>query len=158
MDPELKQEIGSPERTIETENGESVKMDVNVEQAGTLSKLPPAGQTSGSQTSEQWKEISDKISALLADLPDYVSDFFKEYKRPLVTVGLFVGAIIAVKLTLAVLSAINDIPLLAPTFELIGFGYSAWFIYRYLLRASNRHELSEDFNSLKEQVLGKSFD
>lgn len=158
MDPELKRETGSPELETEFENGESATMEVNVDQAGTLTKLPPAGQTSGGQTSEQWREISDKISDLLADLPDYVGDFFKEYKRPLVTVGLFVGAIIAVKMTLAVLSAINDIPLLAPSFELIGFGYSAWFVYRYLLRASNRQELNEDFNALKEQVLGNRAD
>ena len=37
----------------------------------------------------------------------------------------------------------------------VGMGYTAWFIYRYLWKASNRQELSRDFNSLKEQVLGK---
>jgi hypothetical protein len=71
-----------------------------------------------------------------------------------VTLGLIFGAVVSVKLTLALLDAINDIPLLAPTFELIGLAYTAWFIYRYLWKASTRQELSGDFNALKDQVLG----
>ncbi|HEY9737803.1 MAG TPA: CAAD domain-containing protein, partial [Trichocoleus sp.] len=71
------------------------------------------------------------------------------------TIGLLFASIISVKLVLAVLGAINEIPLLSPTFELIGLTYSGWFVYRYLLRASNRQELVEDINSLKDQVLGK---
>jgi hypothetical protein len=54
------------------------------------------------------------------------------------------------------LGAINEIPLLAPTFELIGLIYSGWFLYRYLLKASNRQELFQDINSIKDQVLGKN--
>jgi len=63
--------------------------------------------------------------------------------------------VISVKLTLALLDALDDIPLLAPTFELIGFGYTAWFIYRYLLRASNREELGKEVGELKSQIIGK---
>ena len=111
---------------------------------------------SGEQAKEQWQEIVDKVSAFLAELPEYLSGFFSEYKQPIVTIGLIVAAIISVKLTLAVLSALNDIPLLSPMLELIGLGYSAWFIYRYLWRASSRKELASDFNALKEQVLGSN--
>ncbi|NJR65168.1 MAG: hypothetical protein HC772_07350, partial [Leptolyngbyaceae cyanobacterium CRU_2_3] len=106
-------------------------------------------------TSEQFKQIGEKISVFLADLPDYLTDFFGEYKRPIITVGIIVAAFIAVKLLLAILGAINDIPLLSPLFKLIGMGYTAWFVYRYLWKAENRRELSSDFNALKEQVLGK---
>lgn len=109
----------------------------------------------GEGTSQQVQEIWAKISSVLGDLPEYVSDFFKSYQRPLITVGLIFGAIVSAKLVLAMLGAINEIPLLSPTFELIGLGYSVWFIYRYLLRASNRQELISDFNGLKDQVLGK---
>jgi hypothetical protein len=109
----------------------------------------------GGDTSQQVQQVWDKISGLLGDLPEYVTDFFKEYQRPIITVGLIFGAIVSVKLVLAVLGAINEIPLLSPTFELIGLTYSGWFIYRYLLRASNRQELVEDINTLKDQVLGK---
>ena len=115
--------------------------------------LPPASE---SETSQQIKQIGDRIYAFLSGLPDYLSDFFGEYKRPIITLGLIFGSIVSVKLTLALLDAINDIPLLAPTFELIGFAYTAWFIYRYLWRASNRDELASSFGSLKDQVLGRN--
>jgi len=59
-------------------------------------------------------------------------------------------------LTLAILDAVNDVPLLAPTFELIGFGYSAWFIYRYLRTVAGRQELGNQFNHLKDEVLGQN--
>ncbi|NEQ28980.1 MAG: hypothetical protein F6K28_60575, partial [Microcoleus sp. SIO2G3] len=86
--------------------------------------------------------------------PDYVGEFFNEYKRPLITIGLVLGAFLSVKLLLAILDSINDIPLLAPTFELIGIAYSTWFVYRYLWQASNRKELADNFDSLKRRVLG----
>ncbi len=65
------------------------------------------------------------------------------------------GSIVGVKVLLAILDALNDIPLVAPTFELIGIGYSAWFVYRYLLKASTRKELTTEITTLKSQVVGQ---
>lgn len=112
--------------------------------------LPPA-----EQTNEQWRQIGERVYSVLAGLPEYLSDFFGEYKRPLITLGLIFGGVVTVKLTLALLDAVDDIPLLAPTFELIGFGYTAWFVYRYLLKASSRQELSKEVDNLKGQIIGK---
>jgi hypothetical protein len=67
---------------------------------------------------------------------------------------LLIAAAVTVKVVLAVLDALNDIPLLAPTFELIGIGYSAWFVNRYLLRAERRQELAQEVDTIKQQVLG----
>lgn len=145
MEPEVKQEAGSPGYSAE-----NVNVTISTDDTSTL-----ANYSSTDASSEQWRQIGEKISAFLADLPDYLTDFFGEYKRPIVTVGLIFGAIVAVKLLLAILDAINDIPLLSPLFELVGMGYTAWFVYRYLWKASNRQELGRDFSALKEQVLGK---
>jgi hypothetical protein len=112
----------------------------------------PAG---GEEVNQQVQKILDTISGVLANLPDYVTDFFNEYKRPLITVGLILGAFVSVKLLLAILNAVNEVPLLAPTFELIGLGYSGWFVYRFLLKDANRQELTENMTSLKDQVIGK---
>jgi hypothetical protein len=151
MDFEVNQEGGSVTDMVEDAEKATVNSnDSNSEQMGELSTVSPAP-----ESQEQWQDIVDKISAFLADLPAYLSDFFGEYKRPIITIGIITGAIVSVRLLLAILGAINDIPLLSPLFELIGLGYSAWFIYRYLLQASTRQELSKDFNSLKEQVLGQ---
>nr|WP_290223720.1 CAAD domain-containing protein [Trichocoleus desertorum] len=107
-----------------------------------------------SQSSEQWRQIGERVSHYLGQLPELLSDFFSQYQRPLITLGLLFGGIVTVKLTLAILDAINDIPLLAPTFELVGIGYSAWFVYRYLLKVENRQELSQEIDALKQQVIG----
>lgn len=120
----------------------------------TEAPLVKVESTSTNETTEQLKQIWERVYTFLASLPEYLSEFFGEYKRPLVTLGLIFGAVVSVKLTLALLDAINDIPLLAPTFELIGLAYTAWFVYRYLWKASTRQELSTDFNVLKDQVLG----
>ncbi|MBU6230683.1 MAG: hypothetical protein KGQ93_13485 [Cyanobacteria bacterium REEB459] len=107
------------------------------------------------EATKQVKQIWEKASGLLGDLPDYVSQFFSRYKRPVVTVGLILAAILAVKIVLALLDAVNDIPLLAPSLELVGLFYTGWFLYRYLLKASNRQELLDDIKALRDQVLGK---
>ncbi|MGF1519243.1 MAG: CAAD domain-containing protein [Nodosilinea sp.] len=109
----------------------------------------------GDEASRQVKQVWEKVSALLGNLPDYVTEFIQRYRRPIVTVGLIIAAFIAVKLVLALLGAVNDVPLLAPTFELIGLIYSGWFLYRYLLKASNRQELLGDIAAIRDQVLGK---
>ena len=141
MEPEVK-EMETP-TVVDTPT--TIKMD----EAGSLAPV------SSSASSEQWREIADKTYSILSTLPEYVGKFFTEYRKPLVTVGLIFGSIVSVKLTLALLGAINDVPLLEPTFELVGLGYTIWFVYRYLLKASNRQELGQEFNKLKEQVIGR---
>lgn len=127
---------------------EKVTVEIEPKDKDTLTETTDAA-------GDQLKQIGNKISAFLSDLPDYLTEFFGENKRPIVVVGLIFGALIAVKLLLAILGAINDIPLLSPLFELIGIGYTTWFVYRYLWKAENRRELATDFNSLKQQVLGR---
>jgi hypothetical protein len=95
------------------------------------------------------------VSDFLSKFPDYVGGFFYNYQQPLITLALILSGVITVKVTLAVLDSINDIPLLAPVFELVGIGYTAWFVYRYLLKVETRKELGAEFQSLKGQVIGK---
>ena len=113
------------------------------------------GQIATPEAEQSWQEWVQPVTDFLSDLPDELSQFFSSYKQPLVTVGLIAAALVTVKLTLALIGAINEIPLLAPGFELIGISYTAWFVYRYLLKASNRGELSGEFEALKSQVFGK---
>ncbi|MEL6815379.1 MAG: CAAD domain-containing protein [Cyanobacteria bacterium J06598_3] len=113
-------------------------------------------ETSTAETVEQVKRVTAQVVDNLGELPKYFGEFFSEYKRPLLALGLIFGAFISVKLTLAILDAINDVPVLAPLFELIGLIYSGWFIYRYLLKASNRSELASEMNGLKDQILGRA--
>ncbi|MGV0028253.1 CAAD domain-containing protein [Phormidesmis priestleyi] len=141
VEPELKQ-------AEYTTTPSAVVEPINTDEAGTLAPL-------ASGDNEQWREIGEKAYSFLAGLPEYVGKFFAEYQKPIVTLGLIFGSIVSVKLTLALLSAVNDIPLLEPAFELIGLSYIVWFVYRYLLKASTRQELSQEVDKLKGQVVGK---
>ncbi len=103
---------------------------------------------------DQAKEVLAKVASVLGDAPEYVVETFNEYKRPITVIGLVFGALIAIKVVFAILSAVNDIPVLAPTMELIGLIYTGWFIYRYLLKANNRSELLSSLGDVKDQITG----
>ncbi|MEY3866408.1 MAG: CAAD domain-containing protein [Microcoleaceae cyanobacterium] len=135
-------------------------VNVILDEPGAIASVSTSETSETEETSEtaggdQIQQIKDQILSVLSELPAYASSFFGEYQKPIVTVGLIVGTLITIKVTLAVLEALNDIPLLSPTFELIGMGYTGWFIYRYLLRASNRQELVAELESFKEQIFGR---
>lgn len=116
-----------------------------------LPMLPPA-----TEPENQLQEFGRQVSEFLAKLPQYIGRFFSDYKGLIINVGLFLAAIVTVKVVLAILDALNDIPLLSPTFELVGITYSTWFTFRYLLKDSTRQELSTDIESLKQQIFGSN--
>ncbi len=128
---------------------EKLKVDVNIDQPGAITVAP------NPPNDQPWQEWVQPVSDFLSKLPDYVGSFFYSYQQPLITLGLILSGVITVKVTLAVLDALNDIPLLSPVFELVGIGYTAWFVYRYLLKVETRKELASEFEALKGQVVGK---
>ncbi|CAK7348778.1 unnamed protein product [Dovyalis caffra] len=64
------------------------------------------------------------------------------------------GAIVAVWLSSIIIGAINSVPLLPKIMELVGLGYTGWFVYRYLLFKSSRKELATDIEALKKKIAG----
>ncbi|MEH1870117.1 CAAD domain-containing protein [Nostoc sp.] len=119
-------------------------------ESGNLAMLPPA-----SENEEQWQKIGREISIFLAKLPEYIGSFYQEYKLPIISFGLLVIAVTALRIFLAVLNAINDIPLVSPFLQLIGLGYTIWFTFRYLLKDSTRQEFTAETRLLKKQILGR---
>ncbi|KAL5211715.1 hypothetical protein ABZP36_022562 [Zizania latifolia] len=64
------------------------------------------------------------------------------------------GAVVALWLSSVIVGAVNSVPLLPKIMELVGLGYTGWFVYRYLLFKESRKELSDDIESLKKRVAG----
>ncbi|MGY6530032.1 MAG: CAAD domain-containing protein [Cyanobacterium sp.] len=134
----------------DTESKTAETMDkVDNEMGGIISASKPV-----SEAEQPWQEWVDVAVDFLSGVPEQLGNFFGEYKQPLTTLGLIVTAAITVYITLSVLDAIGNIPLLASILELVGLGYTAWFTTRYLLKASTREELFAEFNGLKKQILG----
>ncbi|MEA5618751.1 CAAD domain-containing protein [Cronbergia sp. UHCC 0137] len=112
-------------------------------------KLPPVNAPEA-----QWQRIVRQISDFLDAIPDYLGSFVNKNKQALFTIVLIISAVIAVKVALAVLDAIHDLPLLALIFETIGISYAIWFTFRYLLKTESRQELSQMVSSVKQQLIG----
>jgi glucan phosphoethanolaminetransferase (alkaline phosphatase superfamily) len=106
-------------------------------------------------SNEQWLLVGYRISAFVEKLPGYFSYFFDAYKQPLIVIGVIVGVFVAFKLMLALVSALNDLPLIAGFLELVGLAYVTWFVYRYLISTDSRQELLAKFEEIREYVLGK---
>ena len=134
---------------IETQ--ETTTTTLNGESAGMITPKP-AKTVPGDNAIQEYLNIG---TSFLSRIFDILKDVIDSNQKLLVNLLLIFLGIIAVKVTLAIISAINDIPLLAPTFELVGLGYTGWFVYRYLLTNSSRQELAQEFKSLKNQVMGR---
>ena len=133
--------------TPETPNDEAVAASIPVDEGTT---------TQPEASENQYQNIGETVREVLSNLPHYVSTFFGEWQKPLITIGLIVFTLIGIKVLVAVLNVFNGIPLIAPTLELIGLAYSLWFVYRYLLKSSTRAELSELTSSFVEQIAGQN--
>ncbi|CAI0474348.1 unnamed protein product [Linum tenue] len=94
--------------------------------------------------------------AFTESLNEFLSDlnlkFDSEDTVSLVIYGS--GALLALWLTSAVVSAVDSIPLFPKLMEVVGLGYTFWFTTRYLLFKKNREELATKVEELKQQVLG----
>lgn len=92
-------------------------------------------------------EVSDEFFFNLFDPEDAFSVLF--YAS---------GALVAFWLVVAVVGAVDSIPLFPKLMEVVGLGYTTWFATRYLLFKKNRDELAAEVAEFKQQVLGSDDD
>ncbi|WP_086756943.1 CAAD domain-containing protein [Nostoc sp. 106C] len=114
---------------------------------GTLSTI-----ASAERSDDKVSEIGRNISDFLERLPQNIVSFYNEYRLPVVSFAVLVAAMTGLRILLAITDALNDIPLVAPFFELIGFGYVTWFVFRYFIKASTRQELAGEIDMVKKQI------
>ncbi|WP_334851515.1 CAAD domain-containing protein [Nostoc sp.] len=101
----------------------------------------------------QWQQFGSKFSAFLEQLPKYFGTFSTEYQLPIICFATILAATVAVKLIIAVLNVLNEIPQLNLVFELTGIGYITWFCFRYLLKASTRQELAAQISFIQKEIV-----
>ena len=120
-------------------------LGVNKEMAGTLAQLSDTTVTS-----------LDKIAHFIESFPGYFNQALGEYKKPLTTLLVVLLVIVGIAIANGVLSVINSVPFVPSLLEFVGLGYTGWFIWRYLLYAENRQDLTHDYQALKDRILGKT--
>ncbi|MEH2327059.1 MAG: CAAD domain-containing protein, partial [Nostoc sp.] len=101
----------------------------------------------------QWQQFGSKFSAFLQQMPKYLGDFSTEYQLPIICFATIIAGTVALKLIIAVLDVINEIPHLNLVFELTGIGYITWFFFRYLLKASTRQELAAQISFIQKEIV-----
>lgn len=116
----------------------------------TLAKIPPA------EEPNQLEMLGANVSQFLAEIPQDLNKFYSAYKTPIIALVVFLASFVALRVLLAMLAAINNFPLVSPVFELIGIGYTTWFVFRYLLKAPTRKELAVEIESFKKQITGNN--
>ena len=120
-------ESNTPEviETQETTTG------LNSESAGIITPNPSLKPSPADNAVQEYLSVGSRF---LSQIFDYLKEFVDSNQKSLINLLLIFLGIIAVKVTLAIISAINDVPLLAPT---------------------SRQELSQEFQALKNQVMGQ---
>lgn len=125
-------------------------ININPVVSETSESIDLTTQSIAKQLEVQGRQFGNNITVFFSEIPENISRFFQKYKQPITNILLGLSALIAVRVLFAVVAALNGIPLLAPTFQLIGILYSVWSINRYLLKKPNREELVKKFQSISQ--------
>ncbi|KAI7741496.1 hypothetical protein M8C21_007726 [Ambrosia artemisiifolia] len=127
----------------------------------TLPNLPPPpfrttlNRVSGSRRSALFHVKASEDASSSIDTNELFNDLKEKWdaveNKPTVII-YGAGAVVAIWLSSVVIGAINKVPLLPNLMELVGVGYSGWFVYRYLLFESGRKELATSIESIKKEI------
>jgi len=111
-----------------------------------LEVLPLREETSEESSSDDSQQFDDMLSNLKQKF-----DSIENKSTPLVYGS---AALVALWVSATVVDAIDSVPLLPKVLEFIGFGYTVWFVYRYLLFKGSREELATAIEKLKQEITG----
>ena len=143
----------SPETDIESISTEQVEM-ASLSQKTTTVTASESAQT----TTATLLPVGDSVKVgydTWEQVQQFLGKYFGDGKKANV---ILLATIIATIPTLIAISALvnflDRLPLLSSIFELVGFGYSIWFVYRYLLLANTRKELIDGITGWKSKIFG----
>jgi hypothetical protein len=132
----------------------SVEVDVPLS-GSILASVPSSTTGSTSESAEDtWKSFQTQTSTFFANIAESLSEFFKNNKPLLINLGWVLLALLGLQLLFTILDVVDNLPLISPILKLVGLIYIGWFVWRYLLRASNRQELGQIIDHTKSELLG----
>lgn len=95
---------------------------------------------------------SSGVSEKAEEIIDKASKAWDEVEEKPAAIALGTAAIIALWATSSVVDAIEKLPLFSGLFELVGIGYTGYFVYRYLLFKPDREELKEIVDDFVKKI------
>ncbi len=123
------------------------------------SAIEPASETVDQQIIEArrlaaWERDRAQIEDFFSDPMKYISAFWQEYKPIVYVLGVVLAALFTLKIVFGVIGFVTSLPIISGLLELVGIGYTIWFVNRYLLKAETRQELTQQVEEIKQDVIG----
>jgi hypothetical protein len=106
------------------------------------------------ETVEAWESTQVKITTFLKQTISFIKDLFQNNQQIFKVLGIIYVTLLGMKLLFATLSAIDDLPLVAPILKLVGLVYVVNFAWRYLIREHDRQKLIQTIDRTKVEIFG----
>ncbi len=103
---------------------------------------PPV--TPSQQKRSIWQKLPFKVPSLSID------------QSVIKGVGIAVAAFVGLNFIFAFILTLEQFPVISSVLELVGIGYTGWFIYRYLVTQPKRQELQQIWAAKKAELIGSS--
>ncbi|ONK55844.1 uncharacterized protein A4U43_C10F1550 [Asparagus officinalis] len=97
-----------------------------------------------------------EVASELPEIVKTVQDAWEKVEDKYVVTSLGVAAIIALWGSTGMISAIDRLPLIPGVLELVGIGYTGWFVYRNLVFEPEREALIAKIKSTYGEIIGSS--
>ena len=95
-----------------------------------------------------------RVRSLLEEPLHFLGDFFGDVRRPLLTLLTVFIAVVVLRLAMAVVDTIEGTPLLAGFLQVIGIGFTVWFVPKNLLSAKKRVEFVQGLGYWWREIFG----
>ncbi|PZO21725.1 MAG: valine--tRNA ligase [Leptolyngbya foveolarum] len=101
-----------------------------------------------------WRQISATILTFLENPWRYFDGFFANYKKPVTTLAVLLGAAMTLKVLGSILDTFNDIPGLQGLLQLIGLYYSVRFVINKGVKAETRSRVAQQLQGTWSDIVG----
>ncbi len=147
------------ERQILTAGQTYIQDLAKVEQL-TIAEPVAASEAETEAESAAETEAQQATQPEVQKLPSGQSNFSKalakwgleSYRKPAVTLLFVLLLVILSRILLAIIGAIDSLPLIAPLLKLIGAGYTAWFLFRFLRQPESRSGFTERLDAIRQRA------
>ena len=126
--------------------------------ARSRSDTDPADGLSVSTIAAEITDFWVTMRPLLEEPLTYIQRFFSDFRRPAGSLILFAALLITLQVLSAIVSTLESLPLVAPVLELVGIGYTAWFVSKNLLYAPKRRQTWQQLAHWRQEVMGEAKD
>jgi len=101
-----------------------------------------------------WERDRAQIEDFFNEPMKYISAFWQEYKPIAYVLGTILLTLVTLKVVFGIIGFFMNLPVISGLLELVGIGYTVWFVSRYLMKAETRQELSQKVEEIKQEVIG----